>query len=519
MPRVPHNKAADHAVRFIENLTLVGDYSGKPFELMPFQERIIRTLFGAQDKQGKRLIRRCFLMLPRSSAKTTLASAIILYWLLGMGKQGVQAFSCANSRLQASIIFETLKQIIENDDELKAVADPVATTKRITVQGNYSYYQACSSESKTKTGTKPSICVIDEGQDITDGDLIKNLTSGYGARDDYLTLFIGTAGTRKDTAFYAEYEYATKWLEGIVTNPHYAAFIYQAPEGAAWDDEKTWRKAMPAYGVFTNPQFIRDECELAKKLPHKQAEFEQYYLNRWQVGSAAKWLNDKQWMTNNAKPLGDAPYYVAGLDVASVEDSSSLVLFGQNSNGTYDVIPFVWVCEAQIERRQTADFDYLQWAKQGYMRVTPGEVQDQEQIFHDIQEIANQYPIKRLVLDRWGTQWLGQKVSELGCEVNTFGQGFKSMSPALKQLQKLTLSKQLAHGGNPVLRWMMSNVAVDRDHTENLRITKSKSQDKVDAIVALAMACGAYAFEDDCLDETVSYGSSPFESPTFSLWL
>jgi phage terminase large subunit-like protein len=78
-----------------------------------------------------------------------------------------------------------------------------------------------------------------------------------------------------------------------------------------------------------------------------------------------------------------------------------------------------------------------------------------------------------------------------GIEGLTMRQGFKSMSEPTKELEALILSKKISHGGNPVLRWHCSNIELSIDASENIKIDKKKSREKVDGMVALvnAFAC------------------------------
>lgn len=486
--KYPKNKAAQHAIRFVENLTLVGDESGKPVKLLPFQKQIIATLF------GNRRVKKAFLFLPRKSAKTFLAACIVLYWLLGRGLKGQQCLSIANDRNQAALLFDMAKQIVEADDTLASLTEVTPSTKRIAVPGSYNFYAALSTESSTKTGFNPSLVIVDEGQDIVDAQLIKNLTSGRTAREDYLTLYIGTAGTRKDTLFYSEYEYAKQWLAGIVQNDEYAAWVYEAPEESDWTAEATWKACLPAWGKFCRPEVVRSECKFAKGNPAEETKFRQFTLNQWQVFGGVSWLSDQDWMANSAAPLGDAIEYYAGFDKASVRDTTSLVLFGLNSQVLWDVIPFVWVCDEQVSQRITAEFDYSQWQRAGYLRVTPGSAQDEIMIADQIGEIIKQYPVKMFSIDTSGTSYISQRLQAYGFTPGDtlvgFSQAIKSMSEPIKEIEKLVRSKQLAHGGNPVLRWMANNVKLITDGKDNYGFSKKASKEKIDGMVALACAVG-----------------------------
>jgi phage terminase large subunit-like protein len=505
-----YNAAAQQAITFIETLSLVGDRSGDPVKLLPFQKQIIATIFGKLDRKGRRLIKRAFLFLPRKQAKTFLVACIVLYWLLGRGLRGQQCLSIANDKEQAALLFRMAQQIIEQDEDLGEFTEIVPSTKRITVPAAYSFYSALSSESTTKTGFNPSLVIIDEAQDIRDADLVKNITTGRTERDDYLTIFVGTAGKRKDTPFYAEYEYAKKWKAGIIKNENYAAWIYEADEGDDWESEKTWKKVMPAYGKFCKPSSVREEYELAKQMEHKKGDFLQYLLNVWQVYAGVKWVSDDVWMQNAAPPLHDAAEYWAGFDGASVRDTSSLVLYGKNSRGLWDVIPFVWVCRAQVEARTGTEFSYEPWERAGYLRVTEGYAQDQERIAKDIEEIATRYKIRQTSVDRAGLSWLAGKFQAIGINPVGFAQNVMAQSEPIKLLERQALRRELCHGGHPVLRWMVNNIKTYTDGADNMKFTKKHSEDKIDAPQALANAAGI-AFPTLSAEE-FGAGQSVYES-------
>jgi phage terminase large subunit-like protein len=493
----PKTKQARHAIEFAESLTLVDDDLGKPVKLVPFQKFILGTLFGRVDKKGQRLVNRACLFIPRKNSKTFLCAVCVILWLIGLGKRGAQILSIANSREQAAYLFKQCKEIIEHlPPEIRSLFEIVETTKRITVPSRYNFYAALSGEAKTKTAWAPSLVIIDEAHDITDPELIKNLTTGFGARTDYLCLFVGTGGTRKDTPFYAEYEYAKKIKEGKEKNDKYAAFIWEAPEDADIFSEETWRTTMPAWDHFANKEFFRSEFDLAKQMPHKEVDCRQHYLNQWQIGGGISWIKDIIWMSNTASPAGDAEFYTAGADLASVLDTSSLLLFGKNRQGKYDVIPFIWCCEEQIKERRTAEFDYKRWADAGLLRVTPGNAQDQDIIFGDLLDIFKRYKITKIAIDRYGTQWFGPRLTAQGLPAAEFGQSYADMTAPLKRIETMVRNKELAHGGHPILQWMCSNTKLQMDSSDNYRIVKRGRDFQCDGMVALAMAVGVYPFVD-----------------------
>ena len=486
--KAPRNKYADHAVNFISNLTLVGDYSGLPFKLIPEHEVIIRKIFGTRDKQGRLQYRKVLLYIPRKNSKTTLATAILLYSLLGLGRKGQQILSCAADREQAAIVYRTAEQMIEQDEYLQQFVELVPSQKRIVVPQTHSFYVSLSGEHKGKLGYSPSVVIFDELEEQPNRNLWTKVTSAFGGRTDYLLIAIMTAGDNKESVAWEELDYAQKVQAGIIDDPRYLPILYHANEEDDWADEKVWEKCNPLW-TEEKLEFLRSEYKQAKEIPARKATFCQYYLNLWQNKSSAL-IADEDWQKNNDPPLKlPTTEYVAGLDFASVEDTTCLCLFGKNPDDTYDVIPFFWVSEERAKERTTADFNYPLWVQQGYLKTIPGQITDPEQVLPDILKITEEYKIKLIGADRWGLQnWLGPRLIEHGIPVVGIAQNYSQMSEPLKTMLRLALAGKLRTGGNPVLRWHVSNAKVLKDNNENYRIVKTTSVEKVDGIVALNMA-------------------------------
>ncbi len=139
---------------------------------------------------------------------------------------------------------------------------------------------------------------------------------------------------------------------------------------------------------------------------------------------------------------------------------------------------------------------YLTWAKQGFISLTDGNVTDYDVLRRDIKELGEKFNITKIAADRWNASQLLNQLAGDGFEIFAFGQGFATMSPAAKELERLLLGGQLEHGGNPVLRWMASNAAAETDAAGNIKPSKKKSVERIDGIVGAAMAIGVGDNED-----------------------
>jgi len=209
-----------------------------------------------------------------------------------------------------------------------------------------------------------------------------------------------------------------------------------------------------------------------------------------------RWLSPDAWGKCGAALDGDLTKreWFAGLDLATTYDLSALVLVSQADDGTFDVLPFFWVPQANAaERTQRDKVDYLGWIRDGHIRATDGNVTDYDVIRRDIVELAKQYNIRQLGIDRWNATQLATQLQGEGINVVGFGQGYGSMSAPAKQLENLVLSGRVRHGGHPVLSWMAANVAVQSDHQGNIKPSKAKSTERIDGIVSLVMALGIHA--------------------------
>jgi len=179
-----------------------------------------------------------------------------------------------------------------------------------------------------------------------------------------------------------------------------------------------------------------------------------------------------------------------GLDLSSTCDITAFVLvFPPLEEGDkFQVLPYFWLPEETLHQRVRKDkVPYDIWNNQGLLNLTEGNVVHYGFIEKFIERLGEKYNIREIVYDRWGATQMSQNLEGMGFSVVPFGQGFKDMSPPTKDLMRLTLSGQIAHGGHPVLRWMADNIVVRTDPAGNIKVDKEKSSEKIDGVVALIM--------------------------------
>lgn len=294
------NKALSHSatrvIEFIQQLTHTsGPAAGHPFVLRDWQLDIIDRIYGPVHEDMRRKVRTALITMPRKQGKTELCAALALYHLLGDGEKGAQVYSAAADRSQASLIFNAAATMIRNDAELEDIVNIVESQKRIVHHATGSFYQAISSESRSKHGFSASAIIYDELAQAPNRQLYDVLTTSTGARAQPLTLVISTMNSDTRSIMYELYDYGLKCRDGQIEDETFCPIIYQADADADIWDEQVWFDCNPALGDFRSLEEMRMMAERAKRMPAAEATFRNLYLNQC-VDAEQRFLNSADWL-------------------------------------------------------------------------------------------------------------------------------------------------------------------------------------------------------------------------------
>nr|DAJ47048.1 MAG TPA: Terminase large subunit [Caudoviricetes sp.] len=501
-------KKADRAVTFIENLCHTkGKWAGTPFWLLPWQEQLIRDIFGIVKPDGNRQFRTAFVEICKKVGKSELAAAVALYLLYADNEPSAEVYGAAADRQQASIVFDVAKQMVEMSPALMKRSKLMGATKRIVNYSNAGYYQVLSAEVGGKHGFSVSGLVFDEIHTQPNRQLYDVLTKGSSdARQNPLHFIITTAGNDRHSIAYELHTKAVDILEGRRVDPTFYPVVYGLKDDEDWEDEENWYKVNPSLGYTVDIERLRDAYREAKQNPADEITFKWLRCNMW-VSSTVAWIPDAIYMRGNesieAASLEGRDCY-AGLDLSSTGDITALVLIfpPRDENEKYVLLPYFWIPEETIPRRVKANsVPYDIWEKQGYIMSTEGNVIHYDFIEKFIIYLSEKYHILEIAVDRWNATQMIQNLEGEGFTIVPFGQGFSSMSAPTKEFYRLLMEGRIIHGGNPVLRWMAGNVVIDTDPAGNIKVTKAKSKEKIDGIVAAIMAL------DRCIRQEGQSGS------------
>ena len=487
--------AADYAVMFIENLCHTkGTWAGKPFELIDWQEQIIRDLFGTLKANGYRQFNTAYIEIPKKQGKSELAAAVALLLTCGDGEERAEVYGCAADRQQAAIVFDVAADMVRMCPALSKRVKILASQKRLIYTPTNSFYQVLSAEAYSKHGFNIHGVVFDELHTQPNRKLFDVMTKGSGdARMQPLYFLITTAGTDTHSICYETHQKAKDIIEGRKIDPTFYPVIYGADESDDWTDPKVWKKANPSLDITVGIDKVKAACDSAKQNPGEENAFRQLRLNQW-VKQAVRWMPMEKWdkcaFSVDEDELEGRVCY-GGLDLSSTTDITSFVLVFPplDDEDKYIILPYFWIPEDNLTVRVNRDHvPYDVWERQGFLQTTEGNVVHYGFIEQFIERLGERFNIREIAFDRWGAVQMVQNLEGMGFTVVPFGQGFKDMSPPTKELMKLVLEQKIAHGGHPVLRWNMDNIYIRTDPAGNIKADKEKSTEKIDGAVATIMA-------------------------------
>lgn len=486
---------ADFAVAFIESLCHTkGTWAGKWFELMDWQEQIIRDLFGILKPNGYRQFNTAYIEIPKKNGKSELAAAVALLLTCGDGEQRAEVYGAAADRQQASIVFDVAADMVRMCPALNKRVKILASQKRLIYEPTNSFYQVLSAEAYSKHGFNVHGVVFDELHSQPNRKLYDVLTKGSGdARMQPLFFLITTAGTDTHSICYEVHQKAQDIIDGRKIDPTFYPVIFGADDTEDWTSPKVWKKCNPSLGETIGMDKVKTACESAKQNPGEENSFRQLRLNQW-VKQAVRWMPMDKWdkcafAVNEEQIEGRVCY--GGLDLSSTTDITAFVLVFPplDEEDKYVILPYFWIPEDTLDLRVKRDHvPYDVWEQQEYLQTTEGNVIHYGYIEKFIEKLGERFNIREIAFDRWGAVQMVQNLEGMGFTVVPFGQGFKDMSPPTKELMKLTLEQKIAHGGHPVLRWNMDNIFIRTDPAGNIKADKEKSTEKIDGAVATIMA-------------------------------
>jgi len=491
---------AERNIAWIERYCVIpeGRDLGKPVRLRAWQKRDLRKIY--DNPAGTR---RAIISFGKKNGKTSLAAFLLLLHLAGpeaVRNSGIP--STAQSRDQAAILFGLAAKVVRMSPDLARVVTVRDTRKELFCAELGTLYRALSSETTTAQGLSPPFAIHDELGQVRGpvSELYTAIENAMGAHERPLSIIISTQAPTDNDLLSRLIDYA---LTGA--DPTIVLSLYAADENLDPFSVKAIRQANPAYGDFLNPVEIKGQARDAKALPSQEQLYRLYTLNQ-RVDKSTPFVPKTIWQNNGAPPAddwADAEIY-SGLDLASTRDLTAHVAIAQVVPGLWDIKPTFWLPAVGLrEKSRTDRVPYDLWNESGFLATTPGQSVEYEYVAAQLFAFDQAHNWKRCAFDRWAMKYLrpwllkaGFTEARIDALFVDFGQGFRSMTPALRDAESVLIQGKARHGNHPVLAMCAANAVVTTDPAGGRKLNKPKSAGRIDGLVALTMAFGVAPVAD-----------------------
>lgn len=471
-------------------------FKGKPFDLLPWEAQIVSDLFGWKwyDPELEREVRwhtEAFLEIGAKNGKTELGAGLGLSLMCQDGESNGFIFSIASDRDQARIVYNVAKGFVENSPALsKRIRVPTGRYANWLEHRNGNIWRVLPGDETGNDGEKSIAVIMDEVHRIKNPELYGVMKKSLAASLQGLFIGMTTAGDDRSQLWLERRQYAEAVEKGTVDNQRFYSMRFCADPDDQWDDEDTWRKANPSLGVTKTIAFMRELADAARVSPAQRATFKRLHLNIPNQSDDLL-IDVDAWKAcpSETEPemcAGKAAW--AGLDMSSTTDITAAA-FVVPDDKMMRVFWRFWMPEDTAQRRSREDaVPFIEWARDGWITLTPGNEVDYDLVRKEFYETANNLSIQDVGYDRWNSTQIVQQLVGDGFNMIPIPQGFASLSAPTKALLSMVASGRLDHGGNPVARWMAGNAVGKTDDNENIMPSKGRSRGRIDGIAALVDA-------------------------------
>ena len=495
---------AKEAERSIEFLRLMrhwkGEFAGQQFEPEPWQRFIVGSVFGWKREDGTRRYRCALVVVPRKNGKTFLGAGVCLRLLCADGENGAEVYSLATKEEQARIVWNDGKEIIRAS---KGFGEMLRrTVSEIRFEPSSSSWKPLGADSETLDGLNPHAALCDELHAWKDRRLWDIIDSAFGARRQPLMFQISTEGDVRDGIFDEQVALLQRILENEEladgAGANYFGVIYTLDKGDDPMAPDSWAKANPNLGVSKSLEYMREQAAKAKLSPGKLRDFLTKQLDVRPAKDAAGWLSVARWdacMGGKLTPAGcferlRGLVVSGGLDLARAGDMTAAAFSAKLTDGRVATAWRYWLPEDGLRERCLRDgAPYDEWARQGWITLTPGNVTDFRQVESDIAALCKELNVSALYFDPMGAFDLAMRLrDDHGINVVEFRQTFGNYALPCREFERLVEGGLIEHGGNPVARYNVENAVARTGPSGNVMPDKGKSRKRIDGLVAAIMS-------------------------------
>ncbi|MBV4417461.1 terminase large subunit [Clostridium tyrobutyricum] len=483
--------------KFVSKLQLDKGKKGQHIKLLKFQFEVLTEILCVKNrKTDLRKHKECLLDIARKNSKGTIVALIIIYLFFTDSTFGAEYIIVANEIKQATNLFNTIQLMIKTNSTLAKYVKITESKRTMYRKATNSYLRVLSNDGSNLDSYATYVMVCDEAHEYKNSDAYTKLRTGMGLWKEPICLITTTASNGEDpTNLEMEfYTYAKNIEKGKFEDEKFYSAIYEAKEKCELADVKEWINANPAIGAFRQAEDIADFMLKASRIKSFEAKARRLYLNQHVALDGEHAINIALWkeciQDISLEQLKGMACW-CGLDMAYINDIIAYVqCFYDDDKEKYIIYPHLFTPKDTIYARSERDnVRYDMYAKNAQLITLNGTYVNNEELFNYIDDINSKYVFdtQEIAFDRWGSGDIRSRLEE-HYTVFPFGQGYKSMTPTIRDFEIMLNDKRLIIANNELLTWMAKNVVATEDAAGNIKYDKKRSKNKIDGIIAMIMA-------------------------------
>lgn len=468
-----------------------GKHAGKPFVLEAWQEWIVASMYGFYLRgTNERLVQSAYIEMARKQGKSAFASALCLYHLIADGEMNAEVYMAANSKDQAKVSFNMASNFSKMLDPGKEFLNPYRDT--IKYERTLSFLKVLAADSSKLDGPNASMYLIDEYHAAKNSGVKDVLQSSQGMRENPMAVIITTAGFDRLGVCYQYREMCTEVVSGLKEDDTLFIAIYCLDKEDDWKDEAVWVKSNPNLGVTVQTKYLKTQVRKAINTPSDEVGIKTKNLNIW-CDAEKTWIKDDYILSASAnvnlEEYNGLDCFI-GVDLSSTSDLTSFsVMMPTTEKMVWKT--FYFLPEAALTEKRFKEL-YGEWARQGALCITPGNVVDYDFILNKIMEIGQILNIVTIGYDSWNATQFVINCTEKGLPMEPYSQSIGNFNKPTKELERLLLSGVAVIDNNIITRHCFRNVVMARDKNGNTKPSKQYEEKKIDGVIAMIEALGVY---------------------------
>jgi phage terminase large subunit-like protein len=510
--------SANEAFRFFAEVLRLngGEFEGKPFILEPSQAFIVGSLFGWKRANGYRRFRVAYIEQGKGNGKSPMVAGIGLYMLVADREPRAEVYAFATKKDQAQILFRDAIAMVDQSPELDKALSRAGGKGRewnIADLESASFFRPVSADD-AQSGPRPHCAIGDEVHEHKTGLMVEMMRAGTKGRRQALIILITNSGTDRQSVCWSHHKYGSQVAAGALEDDAYFSYICALDEGdEPFNDEACWPKANPLLGVSIHKEYLREQVREARGMPSKDSIVRRLNFCQW-VEAENPAFSLELWRKaieeyDEELLIGRACY--GGLDLSSTTDLTAFALLFEPTEKDPHWRLRVWFWmpkDGIVEKARTDKIEQLPvWVAAGFITATPGSAVNKLFVVSHVIDCCEKYDVQSIGFDMYRIEDFKSLLTNEGVSLplESFGQGYKSMAPAVDEFERLLVSGELRHDGNPVMNWNVSNAVFEIDPAGNRKVTKERAMGRVDGVVAAVMAAGRALQRPEAFEPSVFF--------------